>query len=316
MHECLIRKDSDGAVRLWMRKSSQASSWLPEGPGLKVFNPSEEPIPMPPPPATAKTDAEWGRDDCESTIRAWYSFMAVDMSRLQQIKAEWKKRFSQLPPDGDVSKIASEDQLKWGLLPTRRWEIEQPRAAADALEKADRVVSGALENPPVDPLTGDGRTTAMVGREVALYRSYVRAELQSDTPAIFQADYVLLQPPSGELSLHRISNGIFLENALCPHIRFSSAEYSQVVQSSAHGGFWGRFAPKANPNFDPLNAKKGPQYIRRHQMSREEVKLYDVQVQMLYVLCVYVCACCVHACGMCMCVVYAWRVVCNLYVIE
>ena len=99
-----------------------------------------------------------------------------------------------------------------------------------------------------------------------------------------------MQPPSGELSLHRIANGVFLENALSQHIRFSSAEYSQVVQSSAHGGFWGRFELRANPNYDPLNAKKGPQYVRRHQMSREEIKLYDVQV-LLYVCMCVLCAC-------------------------
>ena len=118
--------------------------------------------------------------------------MAVDMERLKQIKDEWMTRFAKLPAaDGDVSNIASEDQLKWALLPIRRWEVEQPRAAADAVQKASRVASGALENPPVDPLTGSERTPAMVQREVALYRDYVRAQLQSDTPAIFQVDYVL-----------------------------------------------------------------------------------------------------------------------------
>lgn len=36
MHECYIRKDSEGVVRMWMRKSSKASGWLPEGPGFQV----------------------------------------------------------------------------------------------------------------------------------------------------------------------------------------------------------------------------------------------------------------------------------------
>ena len=31
MHECYIRKDAEGVVRVWMRKSSKASGWLPEG---------------------------------------------------------------------------------------------------------------------------------------------------------------------------------------------------------------------------------------------------------------------------------------------
>lgn len=38
MHEFYARKDSSGTVRMWMRKSSQASSWLPEGKGYEVFD--------------------------------------------------------------------------------------------------------------------------------------------------------------------------------------------------------------------------------------------------------------------------------------
>lgn len=37
MHEFYLRKDATGDVRLWLRKSSQASSWVPEGEGYKVF---------------------------------------------------------------------------------------------------------------------------------------------------------------------------------------------------------------------------------------------------------------------------------------
>lgn len=37
MHEFVLRKDGEGIVRLWCRKSSQASSVLPEGPGYQVF---------------------------------------------------------------------------------------------------------------------------------------------------------------------------------------------------------------------------------------------------------------------------------------
>ena len=36
MHEAYMRKDSEGVVRMWMRKSSKASGWLPEGPGFQV----------------------------------------------------------------------------------------------------------------------------------------------------------------------------------------------------------------------------------------------------------------------------------------
>eukprot|EP00965_Chrysotila_dentata_P082651 2727291-Pleurochrysis_carterae.AAC.1 len=32
MHEFLMRKDESGVVRIYLRKSSQASTWVPEGP--------------------------------------------------------------------------------------------------------------------------------------------------------------------------------------------------------------------------------------------------------------------------------------------
>eukprot|EP00965_Chrysotila_dentata_P088715 2928779-Pleurochrysis_carterae.AAC.1 len=37
LHEFLLRKDAEGHVRTFFCKSSQASTWLPEGPGYKVW---------------------------------------------------------------------------------------------------------------------------------------------------------------------------------------------------------------------------------------------------------------------------------------
>ena len=71
MHECFIRKDHEGIVRLWMRQSSKASSWVPEGPGLEVFKPDTTTIPMPPRIAAAKNDNDWQRPAVEGTIHAW-----------------------------------------------------------------------------------------------------------------------------------------------------------------------------------------------------------------------------------------------------
>ena len=70
MHECLVRKDNQGVVRVWMRKSSKASNWLPEGPGFQLFldNKVEG---FPPQPAKMKADISWFRRDVETTIRAW-----------------------------------------------------------------------------------------------------------------------------------------------------------------------------------------------------------------------------------------------------
>eukprot|EP00965_Chrysotila_dentata_P107067 3538014-Pleurochrysis_carterae.AAC.1 len=59
MHEFLLRKDDAGVVRLHVRKSAQASSWLPEGPGYEIF--ASNPGPGPPPFAPLKEDVKWQR---------------------------------------------------------------------------------------------------------------------------------------------------------------------------------------------------------------------------------------------------------------
>eukprot|EP00965_Chrysotila_dentata_P123560 4084654-Pleurochrysis_carterae.AAC.1 len=56
MHEFLIRKDSEGVVRVIFRKSAQASRWLPEGPGYELFK--SAPVGTPP-LAARKLDREW-----------------------------------------------------------------------------------------------------------------------------------------------------------------------------------------------------------------------------------------------------------------
>eukprot|EP00965_Chrysotila_dentata_P109675 3624590-Pleurochrysis_carterae.AAC.1 len=67
MHEFYVRKDAEGVVRLWLRKSSQATHFFPEGPGYRIFNSAPTGTP---PLASAKSDQRWGRLEVESTIRA------------------------------------------------------------------------------------------------------------------------------------------------------------------------------------------------------------------------------------------------------
>eukprot|EP00965_Chrysotila_dentata_P181657 5997071-Pleurochrysis_carterae.AAC.1 len=67
MHEFLLSKDAQGIVRLHLRKSSQAYTWIFEGPGYEVF--SSDPGPGPPPLAAFKEDRQWQRETVESTVR-------------------------------------------------------------------------------------------------------------------------------------------------------------------------------------------------------------------------------------------------------
>eukprot|EP00965_Chrysotila_dentata_P258612 6213286-Pleurochrysis_carterae.AAC.4 len=57
IHEFLLSKDAQGIVRLYLRKSSQASTQIPEGCGYKVF--SSDPGPGPPALAAFKEDRQW-----------------------------------------------------------------------------------------------------------------------------------------------------------------------------------------------------------------------------------------------------------------
>ena len=74
MHEFLLRKTSDGTVRLFMRKSSQASSWLPQGEGYPVFKSTPEGHPQ---LATPHPEHSWGRADVENAVRAVSAFAAA-----------------------------------------------------------------------------------------------------------------------------------------------------------------------------------------------------------------------------------------------
>ena len=183
MHEFLLRKDREGHVRLWYRKSSQATSWLPDGDGMLVFKSLPEGHPE---LKKGKADSRWRRDEVERTVKAWFKYMSVLPTQAAKIKSDWQARFEALPPDGDVSQLPAAQKLVW---------IDLPRDAASRGVPADaeQFTSGntrTTENPPINPVTGKGRTAADVERELRLYKTNVRAI--ADT-AIFQADFLFVK---------------------------------------------------------------------------------------------------------------------------
>ena len=276
MHECYIRKDSQGNVRMWMRKSSRASGWLPEGPGFLVF---ESPPVMPPPIARTKSVEAWGKAAVEATIRAWYSFMALESADVKTVKEDWEARFAALPADNDASQIDPALRLQWRELPRSAWSGGggvRPENATTAQHR-DRFdpISDALENPPVNPLTGHGRTAADVRRELLAWQAHMRKEYHNQHP-VFQADYVFVQLPCQSLKLHRIASGLFMEDALKPDLHFQTSEYFQVC--SPVGGFWGEFTVARNKNHDPANKKSGGKFVRHNEVIRDHIRLYNVEV--------------------------------------
>jgi len=136
-------------------------------------------------------------------------------------------------------------------------------------------VRPALENPPINPLTGPGRTTADVARDATAWRAYVRKQSHELEP-VFQGDYLFVLPPNQTLQLHRVASGAFIEDALSPHIHFQTSEYQQTPTQL--GGFWGEFSMKPNSDYNPMNKKTGGMYVRHNEISRAQIKLYNVRV--------------------------------------
>ena len=235
MHEFVLRKDREGQVRLWFRKSSQASTWLPEDGGMLVFKTTPTGVPA---IAPAKADHEWGRTKVENTIRAWYRFLAVNASEETNVREDWEARFSALPPDGDTEQLPPAQKLVWHELP----RFTPARGAPAAVEA---YATNEMENPPVNPVTGHGRTSAQVQREVAAYRQRTRSTATLERPAVFQADFLFVQPPGGSLSLQRVANGIWITDATDANISFTTVEYVHHPQEG-HTGFWGHFKVKDN----------------------------------------------------------------------
>ena len=265
MHEFMLRKGSDGHVRFWFRKSSRAS-WLPEGDGYLVFNTIPEGKPK---LAKAKAEHEWSGSTVISTVRQWYRFIANSTSPTDEtkIRTEWEQRFENLPPEGDTDQLALSFKPVWQDLP--RFKPVRTGTISDSF------VSDEMENPPVNPVTGPGRTAAEVAREVAEYRARIRDE-DSSHPPLFQADFVFAIPPGGSLGLHRVAHGACLYRSTAAEIAFTTVEYQHHSQEG-FDGFWGTFTQQTNSRYDPKDRKTGGKFVRHQEMTRREVKLYDVR---------------------------------------
>jgi len=273
MHEFYARKDSDGIVRLWFRASSQSSSWLPEGPGYQVF----ETLPIGKPPlAPAKADEAWSRTAVEGTVRAWYQYMTASISQATAIRAGWEQRFRELPPnivgtDGercaDTNQLLDSKKLQWADLPRRSYTEPSTGAVGGS------GVTGRLENPTVNPITGLGRAASDVTQDLARYRREVRAAHQD---ALFQADYLFVQMPGCNIDLHRVVHGVCIDDATDPDLHFTAGVYDHTPQRG-FSGFWGIFELRPNPLYDPKDPRKGTKFVRLKDVRRDAICLYAVE---------------------------------------
>ena len=247
---------------------------LPEGPGYLLF----ETIPRGEPPLAAyvKTEREWKRSEVEATIRAWFRFMTVsDEQSATKIREEWGNVFSALPADEDPNQLADERKPKWEDLPVRAGRNRTSQASSSE-------ISSALENPPVNPVTGMGRTGTEVQREVTGYQGYV-ARQASEFPdkylnPVFQGHYLLVQlPGAGTVCLARVVHDAVIDSACAADISVTIGEYEHTPQRG-YRGLFGTFTKLENLSHDPSDRRAtGGKFVRHRSITRTEIIVYDVQ---------------------------------------
>eukprot|EP00965_Chrysotila_dentata_P186140 6145824-Pleurochrysis_carterae.AAC.2 len=174
-HVVELRKDAAGVVRIFFRKSSQAATWLPKGHGYPVFksDPVGSPLFF-----AFKPDCNWERPAVESTVRAWLPHFALprveDRDAAQQ---EWAQRLWQLKPNMQAADLSENDQLEWIqdlTLNMNRPPADGAYATGDNLGVVN--IAERVENPDVDPITGPGRTAAMVRADILRHQEEARTQ--------------------------------------------------------------------------------------------------------------------------------------------
>lgn len=147
------------------------------------------------------------------------------------------------------------------------------------LLSAGTQVTNHLENPPINPIVGHGRTSTDVQRERETYQREVReqADAHGGEAPVFQADFIFVRVPHKGVQLHRVAHGLFIEDAVQSELSFTTAEYNHVPQEVVDG-FWGHFEPALNGAFDPNDKTTGTKFARHHNVGRDSIVLYNVQV--------------------------------------
>lgn len=198
-----------------------------------------------------------------------------DQKESQRIREDWRSVFDRLPPDSDQEQLAQELKPKWRQLPKR---FNVTPADGGVSQQQNRILGGSscMENPPINPITGFGRTSTEVQRETRAYRAAIRRQhLAVEFPAVFQGDYLFIQLPSKPIFLARVVHDCCIDDAISPSITFTIGEYVHTPQEGVPG-FFGTFTKKENSAYDPNDRRMGGKFVRLQNITRHEVVLYDV----------------------------------------
>lgn len=95
-----------------------------------------------------------------------------DQDHAQSVRDEWRRKFEDIV-DGDINMLREDLKPHWRELPKR--SRLDPTYVRRAREFAG---TSAIENPTINPVTGRGRTSTEVEREVQAYRTHMRRAQQ------------------------------------------------------------------------------------------------------------------------------------------
>ena len=196
--------------------------------------------------------------------------MVVDtQDAVNAIRSEWERVLDAIPADGDTNLLREDLKPKWA---------ELPKVATRNLRRSEGIgpVSSELENPTVNPVTGFGRSSADVQRELAGHQGYIRRTTAgSGTQPIFQSDYLVVTLQPNPIQLVRVVNNCIMDEALSLHIEFTVVAYEHTPQRG-YSGFIGTFTKLPNEAHDPSDRRKGGKFTRYANVSRKDVLVYNV----------------------------------------
>jgi len=133
-----------------------------------------------------------------------------------------------------------------------------------------------VENPPVNPLHGAGRSYGAVQAELAASRDAVRSSAAA--PPIFHSDYILFKVAAGvgaPIVLGRVKKAPW-QGALVPDVAVDVTEYAHTPHPDGIPGYFGTFTPKRNPQYD-ANARGSIQFVRHCDILHSSVVVFNVK---------------------------------------
>ena len=157
---------------------------------------------------------------------------------LTSIRRAWHAALGRLPANDDPHNLDPALKPKWGELPKYSQPTQQMHDNTYL-----QGVGSHLENPPINPIVGPGRTTAEVERELRGYQAWMRRnrdDARVECTPVFQGDHLIMTLPTSPLFLARVVHNCCIDDATNPELTFTAAEYLHTPQQHVTGRVvWG-----------------------------------------------------------------------------